>query len=132
MVTPPPNSAVVTDAQPGPPGFPPQEGPAVQVRIEATVVVAGELDLATRDTVTEAVGRVAGPGVTVTVDLAGIWFCDLAGARALLACEAQATAAGADFAVAHLPAEVRRVLDLARLPDLAVAADGTGPTDATT
>lgn len=107
----------------------PLSGYGPRVRVHATVTVAGELDLATSPLVVEAVGRVAAPGVEVTVELAEVGFCDLSGVRSLLEAAAQAAAAGATLAVAHPPRSLHRVMTAVNLPPLAVTAKRTCPTE---
>ncbi len=98
-------------------------GRDLDVRVHAVISAAGELDLATAPLVTETVRQVAAPGVTITVELAEVSFCDLSGAQALLQAADLAAAAGASFAIAHPPRSLRNVLRAVELPSLPVIAD---------
>jgi anti-anti-sigma factor len=74
--------------------------------------LVGELDLSTVDTMVD-LGRqaLAGPPPTLlTVDLAGVEFCDSAGINGLVKLRNASVEQGSRFRVAHPRPHVRRVL----------------------
>jgi anti-anti-sigma factor len=73
--------------------------------------LVGELDLSTVDTMT-SLGRdaLAGPPSLLTVDLAGVEFCDSAGINGLVKLRNASVELGSRFRVTHPRPHVRRVL----------------------
>lgn len=84
----------------------------------AVVTVEGELDVATAPRLRAGVAALAlGPGQLLVVDLAGVTFCDSSGISALIAARNVAEAAGADVALAAVPARLSRTFGLIGLAD---------------
>lgn len=90
----------------------------------AHAAVDGELDIASVGLVEQAVAWATAPGVAVVVDVGGVEFCDLAGARGLLRAWQQATAGGANFSLARPRRVLLRVFELAGLAAPPIAAPG--------
>jgi anti-anti-sigma factor len=87
------------------PGAPPQ--PSV------TVVLAGEMDLGTRDEVLGAILRaVEDRPRSVTVDLSGVSFMDCSGLGVLIRAKELVAAAGCQLVVSAFPEPVERLLAL--------------------
>jgi len=98
------------------------------VRSDGVVVaVAGEIDLATADDmVSQVAGHLAGSPATLTIDFAGVRFCDSAGINALVRLRGLCVEAGWQFRVVNPQGQVRRVLvDLTGLGELLNIQDGT-------
>ncbi|GAA4969356.1 STAS domain-containing protein [Actinoplanes utahensis] len=83
------------------------------------VSVAGELDMATADSVSEALNTaIAAPGATrILVDFAQVGFCDSSGLNVLDRAYGAATAEGVAFQLVGLQPPVRRVLELLGMLD---------------
>ncbi|ROQ32653.1 anti-sigma B factor antagonist [Streptomyces sp. PanSC19] len=78
--------------------------------------IVGDLDYATAARLREMLPAVAlRPGLRLVLDLAGMEFCDSSGITALLAARAHAHAAGADIALAAVPARTLRILKVVGL-----------------
>jgi anti-anti-sigma factor len=79
----------------------------------ATIVMHGDLDLATADLtaqyVTDIIDRHDGP---VSADLSGLAFCDACGLGALIRISAYADAAGRRFELTHPSTPVTRIMRL--------------------
>jgi anti-anti-sigma factor len=79
----------------------------------ATVVIRGDLDLATADRtahyVTDIIDRHDGP---VSADLSGLAFCDACGLGALIRITAYADAVGRSFELTHPSVPVTRIMRL--------------------
>jgi len=78
------------------------------------LAVAGELDLATADTLVDTVGTVLATAhpAEVIVDLAEVTLCDSAGIDALMRARDAANAQAVDLVVINPRGIVRRVLDV--------------------
>jgi anti-anti-sigma factor len=75
--------------------------------------VAGELDLATVDSLTRvAIGALRLPVRVLVLDMHGVTFCDAAGVGALLRIQRSAAEVGTRLVLAGIRPAVRRVLDL--------------------
>ncbi|MEU4543130.1 STAS domain-containing protein [Nonomuraea dietziae] len=75
------------------------------------VEVDGDLDYAHAAALRRQVERLTlRPGQCLVIDLAGLRFCDSSGITALLAARQHALAAGADIALAAVPANTLRIL----------------------
>ncbi|GAA3475242.1 STAS domain-containing protein [Nonomuraea roseola] len=75
------------------------------------VEVAGDLDYTHAAALRRQVERLTlRPGQRLVIDLAGLRFCDSSGITALLAARQHALAAGADIALAAVPANTLRIL----------------------
>ncbi|GHG12588.1 MULTISPECIES: STAS domain-containing protein [Amycolatopsis] len=84
----------------------------------AVVTVAGELDVATAPRFRAGVAALAlARGQVLVVDLGGVTFCDSSGISALIAARNVAEAAGADIALAAVPARLSRTFGLIGLAD---------------
>ncbi|MDX5564650.1 STAS domain-containing protein [Streptomyces sp. ID05-04B] len=80
------------------------------------IEVVGDLDYATAHELRDFVaGTVLRPGQCVVLDLARLEFCDSSGITALIAARNHAAAAGADVALAGVPANTLRVLRIVGL-----------------
>ncbi|MFC8952042.1 STAS domain-containing protein [Streptomyces sp. NPDC057101] len=78
--------------------------------------VVGELDYTTATQLRETVAGVTlRPGLRLVLDLGGMEFCDSSGITALLAARALALAAGADIALAAVPARTLRIMNIVGL-----------------
>lgn len=86
------------------------------------VELQGEMDLATADEVRRALAAQHGP---VLVDLRELSFIDVAGLRVLLEADARSRSDGANLRFVR-GASVRRVFELAGLPDQLMYADPEG------
>jgi anti-anti-sigma factor len=85
---------------------------------EHTLTLRGELDIATADQLTEALGRVApGAGEQLTIDLSGVGFMDSTGLRVLIAANADAKAAGYGLLIVTGESPAKRVLELTRMDE---------------
>lgn len=82
-----------------------------------TVAVAGDLDLATAGQLVDRVAEVVADGAAtnLTIDLAGVRFCDSAGISALVRLRKLSDERGWQLSVVNPQAPVRRVLDFAGL-----------------
>ncbi|MFI0418566.1 STAS domain-containing protein [Spongiactinospora sp. 9N601] len=99
-------------------------GPFLTVRfdhrdtIRSVLAVDGELDVATAPLLVSAMSKVAAGGRRhLTVETGGLVFCDVAGARGLLAGQQRLTDHGLTMELANVPGAVRRTLDLTGLLD---------------
>jgi anti-anti-sigma factor len=73
--------------------------------------LAGELDLSTVGTMVDlGRGALAGPPTMLTVDMAGVEFCDSAGINGLVKLRNASVNLGTQFRVVHPRPHVRRVL----------------------
>ncbi|GGW60468.1 anti-sigma factor antagonist [Streptomyces lucensis JCM 4490] len=78
--------------------------------------VAGELDYDQAAALRRQVEDVGlGPGQCLTLDLAGLEFCDSTGITVLLAAWQHARSAGADIVLAAVPSSLRRVFTIVGL-----------------
>jgi anti-anti-sigma factor len=99
--------------------------------LAATVVLCGELDLATADDFTRAMRLVSEqlqPSATCTVSIEDLAFMDSTGLRCVLACRAASSAKGVTLRFDHPTAQVMRLLevtDTAGLLGIGVTADST-------
>ena len=76
-----------------------------------TVVVAGELDLATVDLLVDtASAQIQGGPARLTIDLTGVSFCDSAGINGLVKIRNASAAAGWTFRMINLSPELDRVV----------------------
>ena len=82
-----------------------------------TVVVSGELDIATAPRLAAEVDAAVRPGTSIVVDLADVTFMDSSGLRAILAGHAAARAHGVRYGVISSGQAVQRVFDLTRMAD---------------
>lgn len=82
----------------------------------ATVVVAGEIDLATAPQFGEALEQAGGTGAaTVRVDMAGVTFLDSSGISVLVQSQQRLADAGRKLVLHEVTEQVRRVLDISGL-----------------
>ncbi len=78
--------------------------------------VAGDLDFDRTPELRRRIDQLTvEPGQRLVMDLSGLTFCDSSGITALLAARQRALAAGADIALAAVPANLMRVLTLVGL-----------------
>ena len=85
----------------------------------AIVEVGGELDLASSPQLVRALELAwRDQPEVVVIDLGELFFIDMAGLRALLEAQQQATAHDTRLVLARVRRPVRRVLELARMRDL--------------
>jgi anti-anti-sigma factor len=106
--------------------------PLGQLRIDASspspafmrVAVAGEIDLATADTLRDGLIGVlsAQPSDRVEIDLAGVSFMDCTGLTALILARRAALLAGCQLRITNPQSPVRRLLELTALLDVLAAA----------
>ena len=76
-----------------------------------TVTVAGELDLSTVDLLVDtATSQLQGGPARLTLDLAGVTFCDSAGINGMVKIRNASAAAGWTFRLVNLTAELDRVV----------------------
>ncbi|MFJ1967719.1 STAS domain-containing protein [Streptomyces sp. NPDC087903] len=88
--------------------------------------IAGALDYAHATALREHVSRCAlDPGQCLTLDLAGMDFCDSTGITALIAARNHALAAGADIALTAVPPNTLRVLRIVGLDQIFTIRPGT-------
>jgi anti-anti-sigma factor len=89
---------------------------AVGEREGSTVVhVEGELDLGSAAQLEDVIARVRPTSESVVIDLADLWFIDMAGLRVLLCAHEEAEHEGTPVALANVREPVRRVLNLAHV-----------------
>ena len=83
----------------------------------ASVHVSGELDIESIGDFHAAIQRcLDGPNCSrVSVDMAGVTFCDSTGVGALVSAQANCAHHGADFSIEGLDDRVRRIIELAGL-----------------
>ena len=95
----------------------------------AAVRLAGDIDITSVEAVSQAVTQLQAGIRRLVLDLSRVTFCDVAGARFLLAVRDQAGSAGMDLVVRYPNRSVRHVLELTdQLPVLGPGeADGSGP-----
>jgi anti-anti-sigma factor len=82
-----------------------------------TIVLRGELDLASAPALEEAMGTVDGAG-TVTLYLRPLAFIDSTGVRATLAVREHCTRGGIDFTLIPGPKQVQRLFEIVGLLDV--------------
>ncbi|MFD0573458.1 STAS domain-containing protein [Kitasatospora gansuensis] len=81
--------------------------------IRASVMLAGELDLATVPLVRAALESCAREGIhTIDVDVSALTFCDVSGLNVFLAAARAAAAAGGSLRLHHPRRALARLLDL--------------------
>jgi anti-anti-sigma factor len=104
------------------------EGPGLRVRTESssrTILLEGELDLASKDLFAEAVGSLLGQRGEVTVDLERLEFMDSSGLRAVILASRQA-----ESMVLRRPrgqvSELFRLCDLDRLENVRIEEPSDG------
>ena len=79
----------------------------------ATVLLEGELDIASAPVLDASLADVEGNGSgTVVLDLAGVRFIDSTGLRSLLSARSRAEASGHKLRLANLTVDVERVFDV--------------------
>jgi anti-anti-sigma factor len=82
----------------------------------ATVEVFGELDIVTADRLAKVIESViAVHGPNVTVDLAGVPFCDLLGLEGLMEAADKATAASGCLTLINRPSSLLRLFEVTGL-----------------
>ena len=88
-------------------------------RATATMAVSGELDAAAADRLRAVVGAISDvPGiVNIEIDGRDVTFVDPAGLRALLLTRVDAQLAGVSWNLASSSTALRRLLDLAGVPE---------------
>jgi len=82
------------------------------------LVVAGEVDLAAADRLSEALDRGLVPDGVLAVDLSAVTFIDSMGLRTLIKAAQKADEVDARLRLAAVPAAVTRVLELAGVSGL--------------
>lgn len=94
----------------------------------AVLEVTGDLDHDTAAAFRASLTEVAlGPGQTLTLDLAGLEFCDSSGITALITARNHSRSQGAETVLARIPAETARVLHFVGLDQiLRIETAGTG------
>ncbi len=103
---------------------PPRFSVSVDPGASATsVVVEGEIDIATVDEVREALATCTGD---VVLDLGGVAFLDTSALRLFVEQQRKADAAGSRFALARVSPHVMRLLEIAGLHDRLEVVDGPG------
>jgi anti-sigma B factor antagonist len=81
--------------------------------------ISGDLDHAGAPALQERLSTLAlSPGDCLLLDLAGMEFCDSSGITALLSARSHAHAAGADIALAAVPANTLRILRIVGLDQI--------------
>jgi anti-anti-sigma factor len=81
-----------------------------------TLVLSGELDLASAWALTESVERLAAEGPrALSIDLGGLTFMDSTGLRAVLLARAACIDSGQDFSLKPGPPAVQRIFELTGL-----------------
>ncbi|MEE4546141.1 STAS domain-containing protein [Streptomyces sp. V4-01] len=81
--------------------------------------LVGELDYSTAPELRELLPTLPlQPGRRLVLDLSGMEFCDSSGITALIAARHHAQAAGADIALAGVPAHTRRILHIVGLDQI--------------
>ena len=104
------------------------DGPSLAAPESATTVhLAGDIDAAVRDEVTEqldaAVRAAAADGGLVSIDLGAVTFMDSTGLGCLAGCVAKLRPEGR-LTLVNVPRPVRRVLELADLDHLCEGTEG--------
>jgi len=88
----------------------------------ARLVLRGELDMDTADSVEQAVSRLLpGSPEVLVVDFAGVSFCDSSGIGALIRAHRTAGEQGCRLELQRVDPDVRRVFDLVGLSDRLIA-----------
>jgi anti-sigma B factor antagonist len=109
--------------------YPPFEVTAQRDDAVATIVVSGELDLATVPQLSAAIAEHDDAGLLV-LDLTAVTFMDSTGVRVLIHADRSCTRAGSRLVVQAGDGPVRRVLELCRLDGrLALATEHPSPDD---
>ncbi|MFJ7272634.1 STAS domain-containing protein [Streptomyces sp. NPDC099050] len=81
--------------------------------VRASIILAGELDLATAPLVRAALEGCAREGIhTIDVDVSALTFCDVSGLNVFLAAARAAAAAGGSLRLHHPGRALARLLDL--------------------
>ncbi|WP_405550499.1 STAS domain-containing protein [Streptomyces sp. NBC_01171] len=81
--------------------------------------VAGDLDYAQAIALREQVESFAlSPGQNLVIDLSDLEYCDSTGLTVLLAARQRAQTAGADMALAAVPADTLRILNITGLDQI--------------
>ena len=88
------------------------------LRGDRTLMVYGELDIATAPELVDLLNRLRHHGHAVTVDLAEVTFMDSTGLTTLMDAKMQADRNGWSFRVSRPSPAVRRVFDLAGVRSL--------------
>ncbi len=97
----------------------------VERRLEAGVAVVaphGDVDLRTMDAVRAELAAAQGEARRVVLDLRGVTFMDSSALSIVLAAERRLTASGGELRLAHVSADVRRVLRICGLSALVLPA----------
>jgi anti-anti-sigma factor len=84
----------------------------------ATIVAAGEFDLATADTLAAALEGACAAGLSVVVDLSGVTFIDAWSMRALDQARRRLRRSGHELVVIHPQPLVRSVLEIGGFADV--------------
>jgi len=109
--------------RPTPPGPAPNRSAGLTVTVDhrfhdqTCVAVTGDIDIATADSLTDAVTSALHTTSTrlLILDLAGVSFCGAAGITALIKIHRAASAAGASLALANVGTQVQYVFDLVNM-----------------
>lgn len=83
-----------------------------------TLALRGELDIATADQLTDALGTVSpGAGEQLVIDLTEVGFMDSTGLRVLIASNNEAREAGYELVIVTGESPAKRVLELTRMDE---------------
>jgi anti-sigma B factor antagonist len=93
----------------------------------ATIVVSGELDIATVEQLERSLQRV-GPGGRLIMDVRGLTSIDSSGIRVLMSLDIRSRLDGWRFAIVSRPGAVQKVLDPCRVSERVLMVDD--PADA--
>jgi anti-sigma B factor antagonist len=92
----------------------------------ASLTVAGELDLSTRDALIGAAVNALSPGTVLALDVAAVTFCDSLGVSALVAVRNIANAEGATMVITAAAPQVEQVLRTTGLFEELTRPNGSG------
>jgi anti-sigma B factor antagonist len=82
---------------------------------ESTLVLTGEIDMATADQLRSAAEEILGRSKRLVIDFAGVTFCDSQGLSALITIHRAAEAAGVQLAFVNVGEFLQRLLDITGL-----------------
>ena len=106
------------DEQPGPWSPPAEEDDLTTLRVSATVVLTGELDISTEREIENRISRLAELADVITIDARQVVFIDAAGLRTLRVAKRQVLDNGAAITLQiQRPGVVQRLVELLGLPD---------------
>jgi len=91
------------------------------------IQMSGELDLSSAGSTDIVLSYLGLPAQTLTLDLAGLGFCDSMGLQSLVRIRAAAVGAGWRFRVVNVQPHIRRIFDITGLTEHLNVIDGRPP-----